>query len=112
LAQLRYREGEQISDPDDASQKFKQNTFFAASRLRWGRPDLNFSLEGAYMRIWNGPKGNGDAYRLNGGIEKKLAENLWIVLSVGEGFGGGQEDELFALGSLRFGSSDSPNFAP
>jgi hypothetical protein len=53
------------------------------------------------FRIWNGPKSNGDAYRVNGGIEKKLAENLWIVLSVGESFGGGREDELFALGSLR-----------
>jgi hypothetical protein len=112
LAQLRYREGESLSNPDDARQTFKQNTLFAGGRLRWGRPDLNFSVEGVYMRIWNGAEGNGDTYRLNGGIEKKLAENLWIVLSVGQGLGGGREDDLFALGSLRFGSSDSPNFAP
>lgn len=113
IAHLRYRDGEEVFDPTDSTLKFKQNTLFAAARLRWGRPDLSFSAEGAYIRIWDGPHGDDQAYRLGAILEKKVASNLWFVLSVGEDFGvSGQANELFTLGSLRFGSADSPTFAP
>jgi hypothetical protein len=112
IAHLRYRDGEQVLDPNNSTLQFKQNTLFAAARLRWGRPDLSFSAEGAYIRIWDGPHGDDQAYRLGAILEKKVASNLWFVLSVGEDFGvSGQANELFTLGSLRFGSADSPTFA-
>ena len=113
IAHLRYREGEQVLDANNPALKFKQNTLFAAARLRWGRPDLNFSAEGAYIRIWDGPQGDDQAYRLGAVLEKKLSSNLWFVLSAGEDFGvAGQANQLFTLGSLRFGSADTPTFAP
>lgn len=113
IAHLRYREGEEVADPNDATHKFRQDSLFAAGRLRWGRPDLNFSGEGAYIQIWNGPGGDGHAVRLGAVLEKKLSSNLWFVLSAGEDFGAaGQANDLFSVGSLRFGSADSPTFAP
>ena len=111
IAHLRYREGEEILDPANSALRFKQNTLFAAARLRWGRPDLSFSAEGAYIRIWDGPRGDDEAYRMGAVLEKKIAQNLWFVLSIGEDFGvAGKPDELFTLGSFRLGSSDSPTF--
>jgi hypothetical protein len=110
LAHLRYRANEMTTDANEV--KFKQDTLFAAGRLRWGRADLNFSLEGAYLRTWHGPDGNGSAFRVGVGLEKKVSENIWLVVSAGEDFGGSGSDELFAVGALRFGSSDSPQFTP
>ena len=113
IAHLRYREGEEVLDPNDPTLKFNQDTLFGAARLRWGRADLNFSAETAYMRIWDGPQGDDDAFRIGAVLEKKVSENLWFVLSVGQDFGvSGQDNALFTLGSLRFGSADSPTFAP
>lgn len=111
IAHVRYREGEEVVDPDNASIKAKQNTLFAAARLRWGRPDLSFSAEGAYIRIWDGLQGDDQSYRIGGVLEKKVANNLWFVLSLGEDFGvAGQANQLYSLGSFRLGSSDSPTF--
>jgi hypothetical protein len=113
IAHLRFREGEEVFDPDDPTLRFNQDTLFGAARLRWGRADLNFSAEAAYIRIWDGPQGNDTAFRIGAILEKKVSENLWFVLSAGQDFGvSGQENELFTLGSLRFGSADSPTFAP
>jgi hypothetical protein len=113
IAHVRYRQGEEVLDPDNSTLRFKQDTLFAAARLRWGRPDLSFSAEGAYIRIWDGPQGDDTAYRVGAVLEKKIATNLWFVLSLGEDFGvAGQANQLFTLGSLRFGSADSPTFAP
>jgi hypothetical protein len=112
IAHVRYREGEEVTDPNNSSNSFKQDSLFAAARLRWGRPDLNFSGEGAYIQIWNGPDGDGHAVRLGAILEKKISSNLWFVLSAGEDFGlAGKANNLFSLGSLRFGSSDAPTFA-
>lgn len=111
IAHVRYREGEEVVDPDNATIKAKQNTLFAAARLRWGRPDLSFSAEGAYIRIWDGLQGDDQSYRIGAVLEKKVANNLWLVLSLGEDFGvAGQASQLYSLGSFRLGSSDSPTF--
>jgi hypothetical protein len=111
IAHVRYRENEEVLDPKGSGTKFSQDSLFAAGRLRWGRPELNFSAEAAYIHIWHGPEGNGDAFRVGAVLEKRLATNLWLVLSAGEDFGAaGQENNLFSLGALRFGSADAPNF--
>jgi hypothetical protein len=113
IAHVRYRNGEEIMDTSNPTRKFEQDSLFAAGRLRWGRPDLNFSAEGAYIQIWHGPNGNDNSMRLGAVLEKKISTNLWFILSAGEDFGvGGQGNELFSLGSLRFGSADAPTFAP
>ena len=110
LGHLRFREGELVTD---ATRSATQDTLLAAARLRWGRSDLNFSAEAAYLRHWSGLDGDRNASRYSLGLEKRIAENVWLSVTAGEEFGGGSSstDELFAIGALRFGSSDRPNFA-
>ena len=112
LGHVRFREREIITDPDDSSRSADRDTLFAAARLRWGRADLNFSGELGYLRYWGGLDGDREAVRIGAALEKRLSENVWLVISAGEQLQGGDSgDELFALGALRFGAADSPNFA-
>jgi hypothetical protein len=115
LAHIRYRQGEHVIDPDDASKRADQDSLFAAASLRFHhqKQQLNLAIEGAYIRIWDGLKGDGHAKRLGGVVEKKIGENLWLVISAGQDFGGGgKDDELFALGALRVGTADTGRFKP
>ena len=77
--------------------------------MRYGSPDLNASAEVAYVRIWNGPLGDGDTFRYSIGLEKKIAENLWLTISAGEDIGDNKRpNNLSALGGIRFGTADKP----
>jgi hypothetical protein len=79
-----------------------------------GTDTFNGFAEGGYVRVWHGLDGNGDGWRGALGLEKKIAPNVWLVLSAGEQFGqaGAKTNNLFAVSSLRFGTSDSAQFAP
>lgn len=115
LAHLRYRQGEHVADPDDATKNVDQDSLLAAASVRFHleRQQMNFGVEAAYLRVWDGPNGDGHTQRIGGVVEKKLSDNTWLVLSVGQDFGGGgQQDELFAIGSLRIGTEDKARFAP
>jgi hypothetical protein len=114
LGHIRYRQGEHVVDTADKTKTASQDTLIAAGRLRLGTTDFNAFVEGGYVRIWDGLEGSGSGWRTAGGVEKKLNENLWLVLSAGEQFGGAatKGDELFAVGSFRLGSADKPQFAP
>ena len=113
IAQLRYRQGEMVIDPDDSKHTATQDTFLAAARLRFGSPDFNGFAEGAYLRVWDGLQGSGHAYRAAIGLERRVAPNVWLVLSGGQQFGEAAEtNELFALGSFRFGTAEKAQLAP
>ena len=109
IGQLRYREDETLVDPDDALHDVQQDSLLAAVRLRIGTPNFNGFLECGYQRIWNGLEGDDDAFRAAIGLERRLSKDLWLVLSAGEQFGGSEDDELFAIGSFRFGSAERAN---
>jgi hypothetical protein len=109
LAHLRYRAGELIADRADDTRTVKQDSFLAAARLRVGSPTFNGFVEGGYLRIWDGVAGDGSAYRIAAGLEKRIASGIWLVLSLGEQLGDtANDDELFAIGSIRFGTADDP----
>lgn len=111
LAHLRYREDEHVSDPDDANRTAKQDTLLAAARVRLGSKNFNAFAEGAYLRISNGLDGDESAYRGAIGFERRVSENMWLVVSGGEQFGeGSSENEFFALGSFRVGSAENASF--
>jgi hypothetical protein len=83
-------------------------------RLRLGTPSFNGFAEGAYVRVWHGLNGDGDAWRGALGVEKKIMTNIWLVLSAGEQFGEvtAKTNDLFVLSSLRLGTADKAQFAP
>jgi hypothetical protein len=111
LAQVRYRQGEMLVDPNDSKHTAKQDSILAAVRLRFGSPDFNGFAEAGYLRVWDGLDGSGHAYRAAMGLERRIAENVWFVLSGGQQFGEAAEtNELFVLGSFRLGMADKPNF--
>lgn len=110
IGQLRYRQKETLIDPSDATHEVQQDSLLAALRLRVGTPDFNGFLEAGYQQIWNGFDGDDNAVRAAIGLEHRLSKDLWLVLSAGEQFGGGDSDELFAVGSFRFGSAEKPSF--
>jgi hypothetical protein len=114
IGEVRYRDGEHITDPNDKTRTATRNTFLAAGRVRFGADTFNGFLEGGYVRIWHGLDGDGNGWRGAVGVEKKLTENVWLVLSAGEQFGetAAKTNDFFAVSSLRFGTSDSAQFAP
>jgi hypothetical protein len=85
--QLRYRENEHVVDPADSTHTAAQNTFIAAEKLRLGTTDFNGFAEGAYVQVWKGLNEDGSGWRGALGIEKKMSDNIWLVLSAGEQFG-------------------------
>ena len=112
VAELRYRDAEHVIDPNDKTHVATQNTFLAAGRFRFGSDTFNGFAEGGYVRVWHGLNGDDDGWRGAVGLEKKLAPNVWLVLSAGQQFGGGTVagNELFVLSSLRFGTADKAQF--
>lgn len=112
IAELRYRNGEQVIDSNDKTRVAAQDSFLAAGRIRFGSDTFNGFAEGAYVRVWHGLNGDDDGWRGAIGLEKKIAKNVWLVLSAGQQFGGGsvEGDELFVLSSLRFGTADKAQF--
>ena len=112
IAELRYRDGEHVSDPNDKTRVATQNSFLAAGRVRLGSDTFNGFAEGGYVRVWHGLNGDNDGWRGAVGLEKKIAQNVWVVLSAGQQFGGGSVagNELFVLSSLRFGTADKAQF--
>ena len=114
IAELRYRNGEQVIDPNDKMRVVSQDSFLAAGRIRFGSNTFNGFAEGAYVRVWDGLNGNDDGWRGAIGLEKKIAQNVWLVVSAGQQFGGGsiEGNELFVLSSLRFGTADKAQLKP
>jgi hypothetical protein len=113
IGEIRYRSGEELTDPNNKTRTAMQNTFLAAGRVRMGSDSFNGFAEGAYVQVWHGLNGDGDGWRGAFGIEKKLNKNIWLVLSAGEQFGeaGAKTNNLFAISSLRFGTADKAQFS-
>jgi hypothetical protein len=114
IGEIRYRDAEQVTDPNNKAHVATQNTFLAAGRVRMGTDSFNGFAEGGYVRVWHGLNGDGDGWRGALGVEKKLSKNIWLVLSAGEQFGeaGAKTNNLFAVSSLRFGTADKAQFSP
>lgn len=109
LGHLRYQQGKQVVDPSDQLRTAEQDMLIAAVGLRFGNSDWHAMVEASYLRFFDGLEGEGDGFRIGGGFERRLAENLWFAMQAGHDFGsGGSDEDFFAIGTFRFGTSDSP----
>lgn len=102
----RYRNNEQMPDPDNKGKFFGQDSFFLGSRLRVGTEDSTASFEGVFNRSRHKGQHFDNSARYSVGLERKIAENLWFALA----FGGesGRQDQKnngFVLTSFRWGFS-------
>jgi hypothetical protein len=112
IVNARYRNYESVPEPLNAKVFFRQDTLTVGARLRFGSPDFNASFEGAYIRTRSDLHGSDSAYRVGGNIERKIAENLWLTLSLGQDFGDSPTGEkLFVVSGLRLGTSDKPQLS-
>ena len=72
IVEARYRQNELVLDPNNKSHMATQNSFIMGGRLRLGTPSFNGFAEGAYVRVWHGLNGDGDAWRGAVGVQKKI----------------------------------------
>ena len=105
LTQAQFREGEHVEAEGEDAESYVQDSLLIAARLRYGTVDFNGSAEIGYLRVWDGPQGDGDAVRYGLTLERKVADNTWLVVSAGQetGVSGGIKDESFIVGGIRFG---------
>lgn len=114
LAHVLYRQGELVTDAKDTSLTASQDSLVAAARVRFGNANFHGFAEAGYSWIWDGLQGDGEAWRAAAGVEKRIAKDTWLVISAGQEFGGKggkseENEESFAVGSLRFGLADEPS---
>jgi hypothetical protein len=88
----------------------EQDTLYIGGRLTWGWKDMNVGIEGAYLKIWDGPTGDENAWRASGALSTRIAKDTYFVISTGQTFGA--QDEFFALGGIRLGSSENASLFP
>lgn len=114
IAQLRYRNDEHVVDQNNNNHTANQDSFIAAGRLRLGTTTFNGFAEGGYVHVWHGLLGDRGGWLGAVGLEKRLASNIWLVLSAGEQFGetSAKTNDLFVISSLRLGTADNQQFAP
>jgi hypothetical protein len=101
-----------VPDPVVAKAFFRQDTLTIGGRLRFGSPDFNASFEGAFIQTWSDAHGSDSAYRLGANLERKIAENLWLTLALGQDFGTETTNQLFVVSGLRLGTAEKPQLAP
>ena len=82
-----------------------QDSLLVAGRVTYGSRNDNVAIEGGYMMLEGGPTGDHNAFRVSGAYSHRVTDNVYFVISGGQTYGA--EDELFAIGSFRFGASES-----
>jgi hypothetical protein len=102
----RYRNKEQVPDPDNKGKFFSQNSLFLGARLRVGTENTTASFEGVFVRSHPEGKAFDNSARYSVGLERRVAENLWFALSFG-GEGGKQDNKNkgFVMTSFKWGFS-------
>jgi hypothetical protein len=109
IVNARYRNYEMTPEPLAPKTFFRQDTLTIGGRLRFGSPDFNASIEGAFIQTWSDAHGSNSAYRLGANLERKIAENLWLTLALGQDFGTETTSkQLFVVSGLRLGTADKP----
>ena len=105
----RYRDSEQVPDPDMEGAIIKQNSVYLGGRFRVGAPEFNANFEALYLR--NKPAGRdpNSSYRVSVGAERKINKDLWFVISAGgEGGRADGKNKGFVLTSFKWAFSKAP----
>ena len=113
ILHARYRNNEQVPDPNNKGSFFEQDSVFLGTRLRVGTENATASFEGVLVRSRAEGKSFDNSARYSVGLERRIAENLWFALA----FGGENGNETgknkgFVLTSFRWGFSQKRRFDP
>jgi hypothetical protein len=105
IVALRYRLDEETPDPDQDDVFFQQDTLLAGARLRIGRPNLAFSLEGSYLH--EDPENSQSESAFRGAVTSDIRLpgpfQLWLNVGVGGTVGEGENDRVFLTSALSWG---------
>jgi len=108
----RYRRGEEVPDANMQDTFFEQDSVLVGGRLRFGSPSLSFSVEGVFSHAEPEDWDEDDSLRVSGGVEVRVAENLWLEVSVGGSDGRNDDnDQGFVLAQLKWGFSRESKLA-
>lgn len=109
IAHVRYHKNELAPNPFVAGRLLRQDTLRAGGRVRVGRPDLNFNVEGIFVKEdREGSLGTDKKIQYGAGLEYRLTEDLWLAFSVGSEAYDNSEDNLSFLVGLRWAYKPPP----
>jgi hypothetical protein len=96
-----------VQDPDNESLLIEQDSETFGAAFKFGSKRLNAALQASYARLKDRTHDTSDRIqKLSVGLEYKLAEDLWLVATIG-GEGGREngKNNSFVLGSLKYGTA-------
>jgi hypothetical protein len=101
----RFHSGENVPDPVNTGQFFKQQSAVAGARFRFGNENTIGSFETVYIHTRPVGRPTDKFFRLTVGAEKRLTDNVWLHLGIGgeSGQRNGQ-NKLFILGAFNWGT--------
>jgi hypothetical protein len=117
ILHARYRTSEQVPDPKVQGKFFEQDSVLAGARLRMTTERFAdrfaLSLEGLWIQEDPVNRRSSESVRLSVGIDIRLTTKLWLEAAVG-GEGGRRDgnNQVFALTSLKWGTSSEPQLIP
>jgi len=104
---LRYRNREQVPDPDNTGAFLTQDSFFFGTRFRHGSPNFNGSFEYTWLRSRELGLKFDNSSRLSLGFERRIAGDTWFNLSLGGETGRADgRNNGFVLTSFKWAFSD------
>jgi hypothetical protein len=113
ILHARYRTKEQVADPDQPGQFVEQNSTFFGGRFRAGNPDFAFNVEGSYIHNSVPGKKPFNSSRFAFGAEMKFSDNLYLVLTGGNGPGdAGAPRKGFFMSSFKYGFNKKSQLNP
>lgn len=111
LAQLilhaREQNNEQVQDPAAAG-LIEQDSFRWGVRARFGKPDLNFSIEGVSISERAHQRPADDKVQYGVSLEHRIADDVWFSFSVGSEEYDNRDDNLVVLANLRWAYTPPP----
>ena len=79
----RYRNREEVPDPDITGNFLSQDSMFFGSRFRHGSPNFNGSFEYSFLRSRINGQSFDNSARLALGFERRIAGDTWFNLALG-----------------------------
>ena len=106
----RYRNREQVPDPNITGRFLSQDTMFFGSRFRHGSPNFNGSFEYSFLRSRINGHNFDNSGRLALGFERRIAGDTWFNLALGGETGRADgRNNGFVLTSFKWAFSDRRN---